>query len=153
MLRVTPVLRDEYEPLFRMVRDYWAEHYADRGFMREPDARAKRFHDEFWRDADFRYLWWARLDGPAIGFAKTELLEDPAWETQGDIGDFYIAPPFRLRGHGTAFVRWLLDWFIGRGVKSVRLFVRLDNPGALAFWRREGFETVQVWHQMRKAVR
>lgn len=152
-MRVTPVLRDEYEPLFRMVRDYWAEHYAACGFMREPGGGARRFHDEFWREADSRYLWWARLDGPPIGFAKSELIEDAIWDTQGDIGDFYIAPPFRLRGYGTAFVRWLLDWFIERGVKSVRLFVRLDNPGASAFWKREGFETVQVWHQMRRAVR
>jgi len=153
MLRVTPVLRDEYDPLFRMVQDYWAEHHAERGFVREPGAGPRRFHDEFWREADSRYLWWARLDGPPIGFAKTELIEDPVWETQGDIGDFYIAPPFRLHGHGAGFARWLRDWFTGRGVKSVRLFVRLDNPGALAFWKREGFETVQVWHQMRHAVR
>jgi ribosomal protein S18 acetylase RimI-like enzyme len=65
---------------------------------------------------------------------KLNWLEDLVWETQGEIGDFYIAPPFRRRGHGKAFARLLFNWFAQKGVKYVRLYVRSDNPGALAFW-------------------
>ena len=118
----------------------------------DPRVRDRRFREEFWNERESRFLWWAKLNETAIGFAKTELVEDLVWETQGEIGDFYIAPPFRRRGHGKAFARLLLNWFAHKGVKYVRLYVRSDNPGALAFWENEEFETVQIWHQMRRMV-
>lgn len=151
-MQVTPVLRSEREQLFKLVVDYWREYSLHLSFANDAAARARCFDDEFWAEKTFRYLWWARLNAMTIGFAKTELVEDPMWETQGDISEFYVAPSFRRRGHGTAFFRWLLRWFAERGVASVRLFVRVDNPVALAFWQNEGFETVQMWHKMRKAL-
>ena len=153
MLKVTPVLRTEREQLLKMVDDYWRTFVAGHRLADDSLARDKRFEEEFWAQRDSRFLWWATVDENRVGFAKTDLLEDVMWGTQGDIGDFYIAPSFRRQGHGAAFARLLLDWFSQRSVKSVRLYVRLDNPGALAFWEKEGFETVQVWHQMRRMVR
>src|SRR5215467_16234565 len=144
MLKAAPVLRSERRQLLEMAEDYWRGRAAPDLAINDSPARDRRFDDELWDEKEFRFLWWAKLDETAIGFAKTELLEDPVWETQGDIGDFYIAPPFRRQGHGQAFARSLLEWFAGRGVRSVLLYVRLDNSAALAFWKNEGFETVQV---------
>lgn len=153
MLTVAPVRRSEREQLLKMAEDYWRGRAVPSLAINDSRARGKRFDEELWDEKTFRFLWWAKLDQTAIGFAKTELIEDPVGGTQGDIGDFYIAPPLRRQGHGKTFARLLFDWFAGRGVRTVRLYVRLDNPGALAFWKDEGFETVQVWHQMRRTVR
>jgi|SRR5579864_199005 len=153
MLKLVPVLRSEREQLFKMVEDYWRGRSTRHPIASDPHCHDQRFDEEFWNENESRFLWWAKVNETAIGFAKTELIEDPVWETQGDIADFYIAPPFRRRRHGKAFARLLFDWFAQRGVKCVRLFVRSDNPGALALWETEGFETVQIWHQMRRMVR
>jgi ribosomal protein S18 acetylase RimI-like enzyme len=153
MLRAAPVLRSEREQLLEMAEDYWRGRAVPHLPVRDSRSLDKRFDEELWDEKKLRFLWWAKLNDTAIGFAKTELIEDPVWDTQGEIGDFYIASPFRRRGHGKAFARLLLDWFNGRGVRSIRLYVRLDNPGALAFWKTAGFETVQTWHQMRRTVR
>ena len=150
MLTMAPVLRSEREQLLKMAEDYWRGGLAGGLAINDSRAGEKRFGEEFWDEKQFRFLWWAKLNETAIGFAKTELIGDPVWETQGDIGDFYITPTFRRQGHGKAFARLLFDWFALRGVRSVRLYVRLDNPDALAFWKNERFETVQVWHQMRR---
>jgi ribosomal protein S18 acetylase RimI-like enzyme len=134
-----------------MVDDFWREirptgdHFAD-----NPGARSKYFDDEFWNEQDGRFLWWAKIDEIIVGFAKTELVADPVWETLGYIEDFYIAPSFRRRGHGRAFAAAIYEWFRQRGIKYVRLHVRVDNPRALAFWEREGFQTVRF--QMRKML-
>ena len=153
MAEVVPVLPNEREQLFKMIEDYWRTRRTHKPSADDPRVRDRRFGEEFWNERESRFLWWAKLNETAIGFAKTELVEDLVWETQGEIGDFYIAPPFRRGGHGKAFARLLLNWFAHKGVKYVRLYVRSDNPGALAFWENEEFETVQIWHQMRRMVR
>lgn len=152
MLTMSPVLPEERSRLFEMVDEYWrqirptGDHFAN-----DPAARSKYFDDEFWNERADRFLWWAKLDEAVIGFAKTELMPDPVWERLGYIGDFYIAPPFRRQRHGRVFAAMIYDWFAQRGVKYMRLYVRVDNPRALAFWEKEGFETVR--YQMRKMLR
>ena len=151
MLSMEPVLRTERRELLRMVEDYWTRFPSERHGV-DHLARAKRFDEQFWDETEYRFLWWAKLDGAAIGFAKTELIEDPAWGTQSEISEVYITPAFRQQGHGRAFVALILEWFIQRGIHSVRLYVREDNPGAMVFWEKLGFATVQRWSQMHKVL-
>jgi ribosomal protein S18 acetylase RimI-like enzyme len=152
MLTMSPVSRDERRQLFQMVDQYLrqirptGDHFAN-----DPHARSKYFDDEFWNEIADRFLWWAKLDDVVIGFAKVELVADPVWEKLGYIDDFYIAPPFRRQGHGRAFAAMIYDWFAQKGIKYMRLYVRVDNPKALVFWEKEGFETVR--YQMRKMLR
>ncbi len=151
MLRMTPVHRSERDQLYAMVDEYWQQIRPQGShFANDPAARAKYFDAEFWDEHESRFLWWAKLDETVVGFAKTELMPDPVWERLGSIGDFYIAAEYRGRGHGRAFARLLYDWFAQRGITYMRLYVRADNPGALAFWEKEGFETVR--YQMRKML-
>ena len=150
-LRMAPVLRGERRQLFAMADEYWRQiRPTGDHFVNDPAAREKYFDAVFWDEHESRFLWWAKLDETVIGFAKTELLPDPVWERLGYIGDFYIAAEYRGRGHGREFARLLYDWFAQQGIKSVRLYVRTDNPGALAFWEKEGFETAR--YQMRKML-
>jgi ribosomal protein S18 acetylase RimI-like enzyme len=152
MLTMFPVLRTERSRLFDMVDEYWrqirptGDHFAN-----DPATRVRYFDDEFWEEQEQRFLWWAKLGETIVGFAKTELVEDPVWERLGYIGDFYIAWPFRRQGYGRAFARLIYEWFSQRGIKYMRLYVRVDNPSALVFWEKEGFETVR--YQMRKMLR
>jgi len=153
MLTMSPVLRDERHQLYQMVEEYWRLRLSTDHFARDPLPRSNYFDDEFWDEKETRFLWWAKTDGNIIGFAVTELVDDPAYETHGQIDDLYITASFRRQGHGREFARLLFDWFTRQGVNTVRLFVRQDNPDALVFWEKEGFETVQVWYQMRRTLR
>jgi ribosomal protein S18 acetylase RimI-like enzyme len=51
-----------------------------------------------------------------------------------------VAPPFRRRGAGARLVAWLQKPAQLAGLEKVRLELRADNPGALAFYQRLGFE-------------
>ena len=151
MLTLTPIRRNERAQLFAMADAYWREirptgdHFAD-----DPAARSRYFDDEFWNEREGQFLWWAKLDDTTIGFAQTALVPDPVWGRLGYVSDFYIAPSFRRLGHGKAFAGAIYKWFAEREIKYVRLYVRVDNPRAVAFWEREGFETVR--YQMRKML-
>jgi len=151
MLTMSPVLRSERTQLFQMVEDYWRQIRPTGGhFANDPSARSKYFDAEFWNESEDRFLWWAKVDETVIGFAKIELVADPVWGRLGYISDFCIAPSFRRKGHGSAFAAMIYDWFARKGIEYVRLYVRVDNPRALAFWEKEGFETVR--YQMRKML-
>jgi ribosomal protein S18 acetylase RimI-like enzyme len=151
MLTLVPVLRGERARLFEMVDAYWREiRPTGDHFANDLAARSKYFDDEFWTERLGRFLWWAKIDEATIGFAQTELVPDPVWGKLGYISNFYVAPPFRRRGHGKAFATAIYRWFAEKEIKYMRLYVRVDNPRALAFWEQEGFETVR--YQMRKML-
>jgi hypothetical protein len=99
--------------IVEMAEDYWRGGLGHGLAINDSRASDKRFDEELWDEKRFRFLWWGKLDETTIGCAKTELIDDPVSETQGDIGDFYIAPPFRRKGHGKAFARLLFEWFAG----------------------------------------
>jgi ribosomal protein S18 acetylase RimI-like enzyme len=54
-----------------------------------------------------------------------------------------VAPPYRRLGLGRGLVAWLQDSACAAGLERVCLEARADNPGALAFYRRLGFEPTQ----------
>ncbi|NML17225.1 GNAT family N-acetyltransferase [Azohydromonas caseinilytica] len=51
-----------------------------------------------------------------------------------------VAPPYRQRRVGSRLVAWLEQPARIAGLEKVRLEARADNPGALLFYRRLGFE-------------
>ena len=71
-----------------------------------------------------------------MGFFAYDLSED---SKSVFIGNFYVVPRERRKGHGTAMVQWLFSHLDGLGVERIDLHVRRDNPGALAFWQAQGF--------------
>jgi len=50
----------------------------------------------------------------------------------------------RRRGMGSALLQWLEVTARVAGCKAIRLEVRITNPGAMAFYRRHGFEDAGV---------
>ncbi len=52
----------------------------------------------------------------------------------------WVEPSSRRRSLGSALVEAVFGWARGRGVARVELGVTESNPGAVAFYRRLGFE-------------
>jgi len=89
------------------------------------------------------------LKGPAqVGFAAVR--EDGRVVAKGRIGcgrdddwagitDVWVDPAHRRRGLALVVLARLLDWAAERGVSTVYLQVRGDNPPALALYERLGF--------------
>jgi GNAT superfamily N-acetyltransferase len=62
--------------------------------------------------------------------------------TPGDwwLGTMIIEPSIRGVGLGAGFHVHLLGWLRERGARGVQLRVPRDNPGALRFWARAGYQ-------------
>ena len=64
---------------------------------------------------------------------------------------------FRRQGHGRAFAALIYDLFTQKGIKYLRLYVRVDNPRAIEFWEKAVSwlkwstfsETVAIVHEER----
>ena len=61
---------------------------------------------------------------------------------EGCITNVAVHPDARRKGIGTQLVQALLEAARARGLASITLEVREHNEGALALYRREGFQTV-----------
>ena len=104
------------------------------------------------------------LDGPAdVGFvtvagpseavvAKGRVARGsgtvPGDEDWAGITNVWVSPGHRRRGLGTVVVAAMLDWAAERGVTTVYLQVRGDNPGAVAAYERLGFVTHHAYRYL-----
>jgi ribosomal protein S18 acetylase RimI-like enzyme len=60
-----------------------------------------------------------------------------------------IAAPYRRRGLGEAIVRAVEEFIIQDGiVQAIGSGVQVNNPGAIRFWRRTGYDIVSSAHTM-----
>jgi ribosomal protein S18 acetylase RimI-like enzyme len=58
---------------------------------------------------------------------------------RGYLQHLAVSPSHRRRGIGAALARRCLAALAEQGIFKCHLFVRVDNPEALAFWRRVGW--------------
>jgi len=56
------------------------------------------------------------------------------------IGTMIIEPSIRGVGLGAWFHGQVLAWIRAQGARGVQLCVQQENPGAIRFWAREGYE-------------
>jgi L-amino acid N-acyltransferase YncA len=66
---------------------------------------------------------------------------EPALVHVGEISTF-VAEAFRGQGIGSLLAEHLLPAAQRKGYRKVMALIRADNPGALAFYARQGFRTV-----------
>lgn len=88
----------------------------------------------------------AEIDGRLVGLVSVEIYEEPDFVRAGErlratIMAIAVAPEVRRRGVGAQLVAHARRWLSAQGVSSVGLYVRADNAGAQAFYRRLGFAT------------
>ena len=86
-------------------------------------------------------------DGRVAGFCWTKVhhagheMTDP--DHRGDLGEIYVIavdPDFRGRGLGSEMTLAGLDHLASRGIDTALLYVDAANEGAVAMYRRLGFE-------------
>lgn len=51
-----------------------------------------------------------------------------------------FGPGSRGKRHGEGVYRWVTGWLAAEGARAIHLIVTEDNPGAIRFWRRVGFQ-------------
>jgi ribosomal protein S18 acetylase RimI-like enzyme len=56
------------------------------------------------------------------------------------LGSFAMHPAFRGRGFGAKVIEEIVDVARSRGLRRLELLVEVDNPRAIRFYERHGFE-------------
>ena len=79
-------------------------------------------------------------DGEMVGVV--DLLRGHPGPTDWYLGLLLIAPEARGVGLGTAVVDEIVKRVVAEGGRALHLIVRENNPRALAFYRRHGFELI-----------
>jgi ribosomal protein S18 acetylase RimI-like enzyme len=57
----------------------------------------------------------------------------------------YVVPEHRRRGIATALLNKAQEWAKARGDRQIGLQVFADNPGAIALYKKFGFQTHSFW--------
>ncbi len=82
-------------------------------------------------------------DGAAVGYAAVALGFSLEFGGRSAfLEELYVRPSSRGQGVGTLALRLLQDACRRLGARSLALEVGLDNAGAEALYRREGFSTI-----------
>lgn len=79
-------------------------------------------------------VWVAELDGEIVGFASTAPARDDDPPREVELATIYLLAAH----HGSGLGQALLDAAVAD--RPVSLWVLDDNPRAIAFYRRNGFE-------------
>jgi len=79
-------------------------------------------------------------DGEMVGVV--DLLRGYPSPTDWYIGLLLLAPEVRGVGLGTSVVEEIVERVTVEGGRTLHLIVREDNPRAVTFWQRRGFEVV-----------
>ena len=70
-------------------------------------------------------------------------------QQQGDRHSYvlalYVAPDHRRRGIATALLQQAQGWATARGDRQMGLQVFAANPGAIALYRKLGYQTHALW--------
>ncbi len=120
----------ERETLSGLIRDYVAEMSAIIG---APLGNYPRF-ELYWLELGRRWAHRIEIASEQVGFALVRKNEDLQ---RYEMGEFFIAGPFRRRRVGVEAARLVLRLYPG----SWRITQREQNSGAIAFWHRvlDGF--------------
>lgn len=84
----------------------------------------------YWTEPD-RRAFLIRADGRVAGFATLDRESHAGASVDHNVGDFFVARPYRRQGVGLAAARLLFSGRPGRW----EIAVARRNLGALAFWR------------------
>lgn len=68
------------------------------------------------------------------------------WPRAAEISDLVVCESFRSRGIGTALIQTLVQHAREHAIARVEIGVALDNPRALALYRRLGFQDRRTVH-------
>jgi ribosomal protein S18 acetylase RimI-like enzyme len=118
---------------------------------RAPDGPARLLEDLVARDACGAFepsASFAALD-PATGDLQGFVLATRMGPDQGCVAQLAVAAETRRRGLGTGLLRRAMESLASLGCRSVHLTADQDNHGALALYRRCGFQERHAFPDLR----
>jgi len=77
-----------------------------------------------------------------FAFAGDQPCGMAACVVRGELAEMFavwVAPQFRRSGAGRMLVEFARAWAVEHGAEQLRVSVYLENPGAIAFYRKLGF--------------
>lgn len=94
-------------------------------------------------------VWWVETAAESPQTVGYLWLGNAVDQQQGDRHSYvlalYVAPEYRRRGIATALLQHAQDWAAARGERQIGLQVFADNPGAIALYRKLGYQTHSLW--------
>jgi ribosomal protein S18 acetylase RimI-like enzyme len=91
------------------------------------------------------------FDAPGHLVGVLDVVRDYPKRDEWFLGLLMLRPQWRNRGMGERVYRRLEEWVRASGGKAIHLIVQEQNPGALRFWQRMGFELKGMGKQQLKA--
>jgi ribosomal protein S18 acetylase RimI-like enzyme len=83
-----------------------------------------------------------------IGFSTATISTRPtvfSMTKKGHIGETFVDSNYRDKGIGTNLLTTVREWFISQDVDLIDLQVTITNEAGMKFWRKNGFETVNLY--------
>ncbi len=90
------------------------------------------------------------FDAPGHLVGVLDVIRDYPARGNWYLGLLLFGPSSRGRHLGERVYRRLEEWVRAEGGKAIHLIVQEQNPGALRFWKRMGFEERGMGKQLRK---
>jgi ribosomal protein S18 acetylase RimI-like enzyme len=90
------------------------------------------------------------FDAPGHMIGVLDVVRDYPKAAEWFLGLLMLAPGWRSRGLGERVYRRLEEWVRASGGAAIHLIVQEQNPGALRFWQRMGFDVRGMGKQQLK---
>lgn len=94
-------------------------------------------------------IWWVTSEKAGVGTVGCLWLGNAIDQQRGDRHSYilmlYVAPDHRRQGIATALMHHAQNWATARGDRQIGLQVFADNPGAIALYRKLGYQTHSLW--------
>jgi ribosomal protein S18 acetylase RimI-like enzyme len=91
------------------------------------------------------------FDAPGHMIGVLDVVRDYPRPAEWFLGLLMLAPGWRSHGLGERVYRRLEEWVRACGGSAIHLIVQEQNPGALRFWQRMGFEVKGMGKQHLKS--
>ena len=130
----TPEDRADY---LRMVKEFFA---TDAVLFHVDDSHFERCFEELLRSDEYTFCHLFRYDGETAGYALiAKTYSQEAGGMVWWIEEIYVLPEYRGKGIGSAYFDYLFS-IKPDNVKRMRLEVERENKGAVALYKRLGFD-------------
>lgn len=94
-------------------------------------------------------LWWVECLGEESPIIACLWVGNAIDQVRGDrhahIFLLYVVPEYRLRGIGTAMIKYVENWATQRGDRQIGLQVFPSNSAAFNLYHNLGYQTQSLW--------
>ena len=137
---------DAIRPLWVKLREYhsdWARQFEGESRAYEFESRKKELVAKATTGKLRIELVSTLPDAADVAYCVSSVSADG----HGEVDSLFVDAPFRSQGIGSELLRHALAWLESAGATSKAVTVAYGNEGALAFYRRFGFQPRTLWLQ------